>query len=462
MLPLPVFAAVDGPVPSVFWTLPFALLLIAIAVLPAVPKLSHWWEHHLHKLYVGLAFGVVVLGYYYLRGYGLRGHGHTPAVAAGLPTFLAVFEHAVFEEYAPFVVLLFSLYTIAGGMRLQGTITPRPWVNTAILALGTALASLVGTTGASMILIVPLVDANRTRKHVVHTIVFFIFLVSNIGGLLTPLGDPPLFLGYLQGVPFFWTMRLFPIWLVTSIIVLCVYFVWDRIAYSREILSSPLNHQSIRLHGAINLLWLLGVVLSVGFIVPGNPLPGTQVTVPTFVREALMLTLVGLSLWTTPKSLKAESGFTYGAILEVACLFLGIFMTMRVPLEILQARGEALGLSRPGQFFWTCGALSSVLDNAPTYMVFFETARSLPAGNLGGLALPLASGEPIREDLLAAISCGAVLMGALSYIGNGPNLLVKSIAEARGVKMPGFFGYMAYSAAVLVPVFVVVSLRFFS
>lgn len=444
--------------PNVLWCLPFAILLAVIAVLPLLPRTSHWWEHHRNKLAIGLILGGIVLGYYGLRGYGYSENGHE--TAAGWPTLVAVLNHAVVDEYAPFIILLFSLYAIAGGMHLRGSIPPRPVVNTAILALGTVLASVIGTTGASMLLIVPLLDANRSRTRVTHTVVFFIFLVANIGGLLTPLGDPPLFLGYLQGVPFTWTLRLWLIWLIASGLVLGIYYIWDRIAYAFEPSIQPSAFGRLELRGGINLLWLLGIVLSVAFLIPGKTLPGTDVTVPRFAREVVMLAFVALSIATTPRGLKNDAGFTYGAMSEVACLFLGVFLTMRVPIEILQARGATLGLTTPGQFFWTCGALSAVLDNAPTYMVFFETARSLPPG--GNAVLLLGGGPPIRQDLLAAVSCGAVLMGAASYIGNGPNLMVKSIAESRGVKMPGFFGYILYSTAMLVPVYAVIWWQFFS
>ncbi len=452
-------------VPHVLWSLPFAALLLAIAIFPLIPKVAHWWEHHHNKLLLGLALGGVVLGYYTFRGYGLQGNGEHPT-APGIPTLLTVVEHAMFEDYAPFMVLLFSLYTIAGGLHLTGWIPPRPIVNAFILALGACLASVIGTTGASMILISPLVDANRSRKYVTHTVVFFIFLVSNIGGLLTPLGDPPLFLGYLQGVPFGWTLRLWRTWLMAGGIVLAIYYIVERFLYARETPAAEAAvigpRAPVKIRGMINFVWLIGVVLSVALIVPKQPLPGTNIIVASFAREAVMLSLVGLSILTTPKGLKNDAGFTYGAMIEVACLFLGIFLTMRVPIEILQVKGPSLGLDTPRDFFWTCGALSSVLDNAPTYMVFFETARSLPVTGHEALPLLTGTGSPIRADLLAAISCGAVLMGANTYIGNGPNLMVKSIAEARGVKMPGFFAYMGYSMLVLIPVFALVSWRFFS
>jgi Na+/H+ antiporter NhaD/arsenite permease-like protein len=315
-----------------------------------------------------------------------------------------------------------------------------------------------------MVLIRPLLQTNRDREHVRHTVIFFIFLVSNIGGCLLPVGDPPLFLGYLNGVPFTWTLTLVLPWLFCVVSLLALYYVWDRFLYRRESSQSvadDIRHYSRpRIHGSINLLWLLGVVLSVSMIVPGRPLPGTSIVAPDFLREGVLLGLSVLSLATTPRGLRKETEFSYAAILEVACLFLGIFLTMQVPIEILQARGEALGIRSPAHFFWATGFLSSFLDNAPTYLVFFETARSLPAG-AGAAMLSLGGDAAIRSDLLTAISLGAVFMGANTYIGNAPNLMVKLIAEQRGVKMPSFFGYMLYSTTVLVPLFALVALLFF-
>jgi len=315
-----------------------------------------------------------------------------------------------------------------------------------------------------MVLIRPLLQTNRDREHVRHTVVFFIFLVSNIGGCLLPLGDPPLFLGYLSGVPFGWTLSLIKPWLFCVGVLLAVYFVWDHVAYRRETrihLEADVRHLSpLRLHGTINLLWLLGVVLAVALIVPGRPLPGTDIVVRDFVREGVLLGLTGLSLATTPRGLRKDTEFSHAAIIEVGCLFFGIFLTMQVPIEILQARGAELQLTTPSHFFWATGLLSSFLDNAPTYVVFFETARSLPASGHSGL-LDLIGGA-IRPDLLAAISLGAVFMGANTYIGNAPNMMVKLIAEQRRVKMPSFFGYMLYSGAVLLPLFALTSLLFFS
>ncbi|MEO6810614.1 MAG: sodium:proton antiporter, partial [Isosphaeraceae bacterium] len=451
------------PVPSIGWTIPFVLLLLAIAVFPLVPRARHRWERNEYKLLVGLTLSAVVLGYYSFRGFGF--HTETPGTLTtpGLPTTLEVVRHAVLADYVPFIVLLFTLYVVAGGLQIKGDLRAWPVVNTGILALGAVMASLIGTTGASMVLIRPLLQTNSQRTHVRHTVVFFIFLVSNIGGSLLPIGDPPLFLGYLKGVPFLWTLNLIAPWMVCVSLLLAIYYIWDRIAYHREpakaLAEDVQHHERLRLRGAVNLIWLLGIVLSVALIVPGKPFPGTDWIVRDYVREAVMLALAGLSLATTPRGLRRETEFTYQAILEVGALFLGIFLTMQVPIEILQARGAELGLTTPLHFFWATGSLSSFLDNAPTYLVFLETAKVLPRPE--GVPLIALIDGSVREDLLLAISMGAVFMGANTYIGNGPNFMVKSIAEERGVRMPSFFGYMLYSVTVLVPLFLFVSWLFF-
>lgn len=445
--------------PPIAWALPFVALLMLIATLPLVPAAHHWWESNLTKLMVGLVLGLAVVVYYAARDVGFH---HAPR---GWPSVHALLDHAILEDYVPFITLLFSLYVIAGGLQLRGDLIARPSVNTGILALGALAASLVGTTGASMVLIRPLLQTNRDREHVVHTVVFFIFLVSNIGGCLLPLGDPPLFLGYLKGVPFFWTLRLVAPWAFCVATLLVVYYLWDRFyAFPREpksILREEHRHYSpLRLHGKVNLIWLLGVVASVALIVPGKPLYPGGPEVSRFVREGAMIALAGLSLATTPRGLRKEVRFNYVAILEVAALFLGIFLTMQVPIEILQAQGRALPLKQPWHFFWATGLLSSVLDNAPTYIVFFESARSLGAPT--GVYLTLLDGSRIGMGLVTAISLGAVFMGANTYIGNGPNFMVKSIAEGHGVRMPSFFGYMKYSVAILIPLFLAVTWLFFS
>ena len=452
-----VVEATPHMVPHVLWSLPFAALLLAIALIPLVPVAHHWWERNSVKLAVGVTLGSLVLMHYAGRGYGYHG------APAGTASVLSVLEHAVLRDYIPFIVLLASLYIVSGGIQLKGDFRAFPSVNTGILALGAMVASLIGTTGASMILIRPLLQTNRDREHVRHTVVFFIFLVSNIGGCLLPTGDPPLFLGYLNGVPFQWTLGLVAPWLFSIVTLLVVYFLWDTLAYRREprehLVDDARHDSPPRLHGTINLLWLLGVILSVALIVPGRPVPGTDLVVVDYVREAVMIALAGLSWITTPHGLRKETEYSNAAILEVASLFIGIFLTMQIPIEILQARGSELGLTTPSHFFWATGALSSFLDNAPTYLVFFETAKTLPSLS-GSVMVTLMEGT-IRHDLLAAVSLGAVFMGANTYIGNAPNLMVKLIAEQRGVEMPSFFGYMLYSGCVLLPLFALVSLIFF-
>jgi Na+/H+ antiporter NhaD/arsenite permease-like protein len=405
----------------VYTVVPFVAMLLAIALCPlAIP---HWWEPNRNKLVVSVVFGLPILAMY----------------ASRAPRALL----AMGEEYVSFIVLLLGLYVISGGILLRGDLEATPIINTAFLALGAVLASFVGTTGASMLLIRPLLQTNRERTRVKHTVIFFIFLVSNIGGMLTPLGDPPLFLGYLQGVPFTWTFRLWPPWALMTAALLAVYFVWDTRQYVHEPIAALQRdrtlRQPLRLRGALNAAWLALVVLAVAFL--HEPW-----------RELAILALAALSLWQTPREIRRANGFTTYPIVEVAVLFFGIFLTMIPALEILRLRGNELGVRAPWQFFWSSGILSSFLDNAPTYLTFLALAQGL------GLA-PEVVGVP--HAILAAISVGAVAMGANSYIGNAPNFMVKSIAEEAGIRMPSFFGYMAYSAAVLLPLFVLVTLVFF-
>jgi Na+/H+ antiporter NhaD/arsenite permease-like protein len=408
-------------VPSLPWALPFALLLLAIAVLPLAA--THFWESNLRKLAVAAALGLPVLVLY------LRSHPET-------------LVHAAFD-YVSFIVLLGGLFVISGGILLEGDLEATTRTNAALLGIGALLASFVGTTGASMLLIRPLLQTNRERKRVAHTVVFFIFLVSNIGGCLTPLGDPPLFLGYLIGVPFTWTLRLFLPWLFTVVLVLAVYVAWDLRERARE--AKPdlkrdfYEVRPLRVAGKDNLTLLLGVLAAVAFL-----------QAPW--REAVIVGLAVLSYLRTDPELHKANRFTFHPILEVAALFAGIFATMLPALDILRARGGELGVREPWQFFWATGALSSFLDNAPTYLTFLALAKGL------GLA-PEVVGVP--HAILVAISLGAVFMGANTYIGNGPNFMVRSIAEERGVKMPSFGGYMLYSGAVLLPIFVIVTLVFF-
>ena len=456
------FAAADSqqPPPGMLWCLPFACMLAAIAFFPLVPRLSHWWEHNRSKLAVSLVLGLAVCGYY---AYGRRAFGGLSPDLAALGRLL---RHAVVDDYVPFIILLLSLYTISGGIRLSGDIPAHPATNAGFLFLGAVLANLIGTTGASVLLVRPLLQINAERRHTTHTFVFFIFLVSNIGGCLLPIGDPPLFLGYLRGVPFLWTLALFPLWITAVGAVLALYLAVELVAYrkerARDIQRDETLRVPLRLEGAFNFALLALVVLAVAVLVPGKRVPLTSLEVPgVYLREILLLALAGVSLACTPRRIYRENAFGFGPMAEVACLFIGVFITMQVPIELLRAQGLSLGIHSPMQFFWATGLLSGLLDNAPTYVVFFELAGILPPDGgalLGGVST--ATGQ-IAVPALLAISAGSVFMGALTYIGNGPNFLVKSIVESRGVSMPSFFGYLLCSGVVLVPVFVLMSLIFF-
>jgi Na+/H+ antiporter NhaD/arsenite permease-like protein len=431
--------------------IPFIAILAAIALLPLIPRTHHWWESNRNRLIVSLIFGALTVIYY--------------MIAEGMASVPVVLSHAIVLDYVPFIILLFALYVISGGIRLTGDLAAHPLTNTTFLAIGAVLASFVGTTGASMLLIRPLLQTNSERKRVTHTVIFFIFLVSNVGGCLLPIGDPPLFLGYLRGVPFLWPFAaLWKEWAFCSVALLVIYFVWDTFAYSHETKAAIRRDETrlkpLRLHGSINFLWLGGVVLAVAMLDSHKVVPGTNWEPFPLLREMVMLALVALSLLTTPRGLREANRFNYAAIAEVAALFIGIFITMRVPMDVLHVMGGGLGLDRPWEFFWATGSLSSFLDNAPTYVVFFETANAM-ADAPGPGVIQLLDGRYIREDFLVAISLGAVFMGANTYIGNGPNFMVKAIAEQSGVKMPTFFGYMLrYSLPILVPLFVLITVLF--
>lgn len=399
---------------------PFAALLLCIALLPLVAE--PWWGSNTNKAIVALLLGVPT------------------AVYVGLGDLHLVL-HAL-HEYVAFILLLATLYIVSGGLVLRGDIEATPLANTGFLAIGALLANVVGTTGASMLLIRPLLRTNQQRERVRHIPVFFIFVVSNMGGMLTPLGDPPLFLGYLRGVPFFWTLRLVPVWAFGVGSVLAIFYLWDRWAHARETRMAQqqdrAERQPLRLSGGVNILFLAGVVAAV--------------FLPSPWRELAMAAMAGLSLRLTPRELREENGFTFHPISEVAVLFAGIFLTMVPALEILRSRGGELGLTHAWQFFWTTGALSSFLDNAPTYVSFLSLAQGL------SLAPEVAQ---VSHKMLLAISAGAVFMGANSYIGNGPNFMVKAIADEANVRTPSFFGYMGFAALVLWPVFLVTTLIFF-
>lgn len=446
-------------------TLPFVLLLAAIAIFPLAPRVAHWWEHNESKLLVAGLLAAVTLAYYlFLHAHPVERHFPAHAVvppAASGPSWGgagAVLANAILAEYVPFICLLFTLYVVTGGVRIEGDLVATPTTNATFLGLGALLASFIGTTGAAMLLVRPLVETNRERRHVAHTFVFFIFMVCNCGGCLLPIGDPPLFLGYLEGVPFLWTLSLWKPWIVTNGLLLAIYWAWDTfLAHPRETARDVARDEGettpLAIRGLLpNLPLMAAVIAAVALLDPSKPLPGTGWHPWVFLREAVLVVLAILSLVGGDGRIRAANGFTYGAILEVAALFLGIFVCMQPALAILHERGAALGLDSPRSFFWATGALSSVLDNAPTYLVFFKAAEALPASG------PTIAG--VEAGRLAGISLGAVFLGAMTYIGNGPNFMVKAIAEQAGVRMPSFFGYLLWSFGVLLPVFVVVSLLF--
>lgn len=433
---------------------PFAVMLLGIAVLPLATP--HWWEHNKNKAIVAALLSVPLAIYLLMK------------FSAGDQGLHRLLESA--HEYASFIALLGSLFVISGGIYVQGSLSGTPLVNTAVLALGAMIASIIGTTGASVLLIRPLLRANAARERKTHVVIFFIFIVSNCGGLLTPLGDPPLFLGFLRGVPFDWTFRLWMEWLLVNGALLAIFNVWDQVMLNREEKERPgsqleevQQHEPLRVLGLHNVLFLAGIVAVI--VMAGQAVDEHgHSTWPLGMQEALMVGLALAAYFTTARSNRERNKFTFGPIIEVAVLFAGIFVTMIPALEILNVRGEELGLDRntSWHFFWAAGALSSFLDNAPTYLTFAATAAGMEHVSTEGryLAEFLTKG-PVAEKLLAAISCGAVFMGANTYIGNGPNFMVKAIAEENGVRMPSFFGYMLYSGGILIPLFVVVTLVFF-
>lgn len=447
-----------GTVLPLWSILPFAGILLSIALFPLLAP--HFWEHHYAKV---SAFWALVFAIPFLLFF----------KTAALEKII----HIYVIDYIPFIILLWSLFTIAGGINVKGTLKGNPGVNTVILLIGTLLASWIGTTGASMLLIRPILRSNAWRLHKVHTIVFFIFLVSNIGGALTPLGDPPLFLGFLHGVPFFWTLHLLPHMGFAVAVLLVVYFLLDSYYYRKEDKSNidTGEKEPLRIEGAHNFLFLAGVV---GFVlfsgVYQERLGGITVffheihqSWANFIEQAGLILMGLLSLLTTSKVIRKRNEFTWGPIKEVAYLFAGIFMTIIPAITILLA-GERGALAfiiksaeTPAHYFWASGLLSSFLDNAPTYLTFFNTALGkFYTGIPEATAVKLLIVEKV--PYLAAISAGAVFMGANTYIGNAPNFMVKSIAESSGVKMPSFFGYIfKYSIPFLVLLFIIITFIFF-
>ena len=405
---------------SLWAVVPFAGLLLSIALLPL--RAPHFWENHKNKALVAFLWSLPIAVYFLFQ--------------APHELILSM------KDYSSFLLLLTALFIISGGIVLKGDVKATPEVNTLFLLIGAVLANFIGTTGASMLLIRPLLQTNSERRHTIHVPIFFIFLVSNIGGLLTPLGDPPLFMGFIKGVPFFWTLRLFPIWAVMVGGVLLMFYLFDSYQYRKEECRDLIRDRRrvvpLRMTGTINFLWIAGVIA-------GMFLPFPR-------REGVFILMSVMSLLTTRRQCRVDNKFNYNPILEVAILFAGIFITMVPALLLLNTRAAELGIAKPWQFFWAAGSLSSFLDNTPTYLAFFSLGQGL---GLNGDVMGIPS------IFLKAISAGAVFMGANSYIGNGPNFMVKVIAEEYKLKMPSFFGYMAYSFAILIPLYIVVTLVFF-
>lgn len=440
--------------------IPFAGMLLSIAIIPLIRP--EWWEKK--KPWVVLFWSLLFLIPF--------------AVAYGLGTASERFLESIIGDYLTFIVLLFGLFCVTGNISLEGDIKGTPLTNTLLLLLSGLLSSWIGTTGASMLMIRPIIRANKYRPHKTQVAVFFIFLVSNIGGCLTPIGDPPLLMGFMRGVPFFWSLSLLPVMLMNFGILLIAFFIIDTIFYNKDKkLGMSYNiakedKKPIRLRGAHNIIFLVMIVVAVilSGILPTMPafqnaegeviglhiLGEVSLTVPAIIEIVIILIAAALSLITTKKEVREANHFSWDAIQEVAILFVGIFVTMIPALLILKAKGGELGLTEPWQMFWATGALSSFLDNTPTYLVFMTTAGSLGAST--GVSTIVGT---ISQQMLMAISCGAVFMGANTYIGNAPNLMVKSIAEENGMKMPSFFGYMGWSLSCLIPVFIIDMLVFF-
>jgi Na+/H+ antiporter NhaD/arsenite permease-like protein len=423
------------PIATMF---PFILMLLSIAVFPLFG--NRFWKNNKNKLLVALILSAPILFFLIFAGLGEK-----------------LFETVVFD-YIPFIILLGSLFTITGGIYLSGDIEAKPSVNVLFLLIGAVLASIMGTTGAAMLLIRPLIQTNKERKFKVHTILFFIGIVANCGGLLTPLGDPPLFLMYLRGAPFLWFAKLFPEWFVTNFILLCIYFLVDSYYHKREpaemLFADKTTIRPIKVQGRLNFVWLIGVVLSVAFLneqylsfIHLNPYY-------KFIRESVIIAMSLLSLLFTTHIVRESNNFTWEPIKEVAYLFLGIFITMVPCLLYLEANAKTLGVVSPMQFYFFTGLLSSFLDNAPTAVTFHSLALGL-----GENATSIVAGIP--EQLLRAISIGSVFFGSMTYIGNGPNFMVKAVAEENNIKMPSFFAYMyKFSLIILLPIFIFIEWLF--
>jgi Na+/H+ antiporter NhaD/arsenite permease-like protein len=432
---------------SAWSMIPFGLMLLVIAVAPLI--VAEWWDKNKHKLAVSLLLAIPT------------------AVCLVMGGMAKELEHQLLADYVPFLVLLMALYVITGGIHLSGDIKAKPWINTSFLALGWFLASIMGTTGAAMLLIRPLLSTNQQREHKVHTVLFFIALVANCGGLLTPLGDPPLFMLFLRGAEFSWFASLFPQWLFTGLVLLLIYFALDSFYYKKEhwtaLSADAREQQPIKIQGKTNLVYLVGVILSVAFIHSGTIPQMADASSPLWIRymrEIILVLLMMMSLYTTKRYVRYKlNKYSWAPINEVAVLFFGIFVTMTPALAFLNENATSLGLNHSWQFYYATGALSSFLDNTPTAVAFHSVATGLAAEQVATFGGDIVAGIP--EVLLQAICLGAVFFGAMTYIGNGPNFMVKAIAEENGIKMPSFFGYMfRFSLIVLLPVYILVQLIF--
>ncbi len=448
---------------SAWSMIPFGIMLLMIAIGPLIAE--RWWEKNHNKLIVSLVLGIPVA---------------ICLIKGGMTHEL---EHQLFFDYVPFIILLLSLFVVTGGIHFSGDLKAKPWVNTSFLGLGWILASIMGTTGAAMLLIRPVITTNQQRKYTVHTILFFIALVANCGGLLTPLGDPPLFMLFLRGAHFSWFLHLLPEWAFTGIILLLIYFLVDTYYYKKEdwtALSADSREATpLVIKGKINFFYLLGIVLSVAFVNEGTIEEMGSADAPLwlkYLREIVLVSITLMSLYTTDRDVRyRDNKFTWDPIVEVAVLFLGIFTTMTPALAFLKAHAADLGFAHTWQFYYSTGALSAFLDNTPTAVAFHGVATGLPESLAAAAANPhllegqyftgVFEGTPfvagISEVLLKAISIASVMFGALTYIGNGPNFMVKAIAEESGIKMPSFFGYMwRFSLIVLLPIYILVQLIF--
>lgn len=444
---------------DLYLCIPFVGILLSIAVMPLVKP--HWWEEHQPHV-VALWSLLFIIPFALFHG-------------AGEATEIVL--ECLVNDYLTFIVLLFGLFCVSGNITMEGDLAGSPRVNIILLTIGTLLSSIIGTTGSSMLMVRPVIKMNSWRRNRTHIMVFFIFLVSNIGGCLTPIGDPPLLMGFSRGVPFFWSLKLFPLLLVNMVVLLTIFYWIDRKAYCKEIakgrmpdINKPKTRISIQ--GIHNLIYVVMIVVAVilSGILPDMPafqnaageVLGIHIyghvtlTYPAIIEIVIILLAAFLSFKTTDSEIRVKNHFTWGAIKEVAVLFFGIFITMQPALMILKSMGGSLGITEPMQMFWTTGVLSSFLDNTPTYLVFLTTAGAMNFTE--GIMTTLGM---VPVQMLLAISCGAVFMGANTYIGNAPNFMVKAISDENGIRMPSFFGYILWSLCILIPVFLLDAVIFF-